>query len=326
MVALWWPNELGAQALHKVSAVWTPDAAPALAAATSRSVGFRVFAIVTGDDTQPAALAGVDGSGNLTMRWKINGADMYMRGADIIPMEVLDGRSSDVALQVMVASAAAAHFNMLRVDGIDTYLPDAFYAACDAAGLLVYQDMEYSQGNPSPTPNDLERAELIHTVRRLAHHACLGAYDGCNECGGHGVYADFVMTTVAAEDASRPPWPSSPSNGWLSGVDRLTSLPNGSPLGLQPTLAASEGEGGGGGGRSSKELAQALRAAAALLAAASSGGNCTMLANLDICPVRGLKGSLALGSSLSLSLSLCLSLSLTHTHTHCFSRPTHAHA
>jgi hypothetical protein len=46
------------------------------------------------------------------------------------------------------------------------------------------------------------------------------------------------MTTIAGEDPARPPWPSCPSHGWASGVDRLTSLPNGSPLGLQPLLAA----------------------------------------------------------------------------------------
>lgn len=38
---------------------------------------------------------------------------------------------------------------------------------------------------------------------------------------------------------SRVLWPSSPSIGWASGVDRLTGLPNGSPAGLVPkkTLA-----------------------------------------------------------------------------------------
>jgi hypothetical protein len=105
-------------------------------------------------------------------------------------------------------------------------------------------------------------------------------YDGCNECGGHGIYASFVMTTVAATDPSRPPWPTSPSPGWASGVDRLTSLPNGSPLGLQPK--ASNGDlgsrlrplrrrrGGGGGAES--------RAAAAAL-----GGACSSQADTDYC-------------------------------------------
>lgn len=42
------------------------------------------------------------------------------------------------------------------------------------------------------------------------------------------------MATVVAEDPSRPPWPACPSDGWASGVDRLSSLPNGSPAGLVP--------------------------------------------------------------------------------------------
>jgi len=40
--------------------------------------------------------------------------------------------------------------------------------------------MQYSQGNPAPTPNQLEFDELVHTVRRLAHHPSLAVYDGCS--------------------------------------------------------------------------------------------------------------------------------------------------
>jgi hypothetical protein len=38
------------------------------------------------------------------------------------------------------------------------------------------------------------------------------------------------MPTVAAADMSRPIWPSSPSEGWVTGVDRLTGRPNGQRL------------------------------------------------------------------------------------------------
>lgn len=38
------------------------------------------------------------------------------------------------------------------------------------------------------------------------------------------------MTTVAQEDRSRPIWPGSPSNGWIGGVHKLNSLPNGRNL------------------------------------------------------------------------------------------------
>ena len=57
-----------------------------------------------------------------------------------------------------------------------------------------------------------------------------GIWDACNECDGVGLYESLVMPTVAANDASRPIWPSSPSSGWRGGVDRLTSRPNGKPL------------------------------------------------------------------------------------------------
>eukprot|EP01052_Picozoa_sp_SAG31_P011930 SAG31_NODE_687_length_12813_cov_2.597216_12_plen_304_part_00 len=50
------------------------------------------------------------------------------------------------------------------------------------------------------------------------------------ECGGFGLYADFVMTTVAQEDRSRVVLPSCPSNGWISGVFRGSGLPNGQEL------------------------------------------------------------------------------------------------
>lgn len=78
-------------------------------------------------------------------------------------------------------------------------------------------------------------------IRRLSHHPSIIIWDGCNECHvvigtPTGIYATFVLTIVAQEDASRAIWPSCPAAGWTNGVNRLTSLPNGSPLGLLPRL------------------------------------------------------------------------------------------
>ena len=55
-------------------------------------------------------------------------------------------------------------------------------------------------------------------------------WDGCNECQvllntPTGIYASFVMTVVAEEDASRAIWPSCPARGWASGVEKLTARP-----------------------------------------------------------------------------------------------------
>jgi hypothetical protein len=80
-VALWWPaNTPGAQNLYNVSVVFTPDGAGAAPLADARRVGFRVFTLVTGNDTDPSTLAGKDGQTHFTMRFKVNGADIWSRG------------------------------------------------------------------------------------------------------------------------------------------------------------------------------------------------------------------------------------------------------
>ena len=63
--------------------------------------------------------------------------------------------------------------------------------------------MQYSQGNPAPTLNQLEFDELVHTVRRLAHHPSLAVYDGCNECGGHGREFDLSQPAHSPARAAR---------------------------------------------------------------------------------------------------------------------------
>jgi hypothetical protein len=80
--------------------------------------------------------------------------------------------------------------------------------------------------------------EIQHNVRRLSHHPSIIVWDGCNECGGQGIYNDFVVTTVAKEDKSRAVWPSCPACGYVSGVDMLYGLPNGKPLKPRPVRAS----------------------------------------------------------------------------------------
>ena len=127
--------------------------------------------------------------------------------------------------------------------------------------------MQWSQAQPPPVASASQDAEIRYQIRRLSNHASIAVYDGCNECGGHGIYATFVMTTVAEEDPSRPPWPASPSPGWTSGVDRLTGLPNGSPLGLQPRAAPPSSE----------------APPPPPLPASCDGSSCTSQADVDYC-------------------------------------------
>lgn len=272
--ALWWPAGLGSQSLYSVNVAFTPGAVNGTAGVpvtASRRIGFRVFTLVTDDDSDPAALAGLEGSGNLTMRFKVNGADVWSRGANMIPMEMLDGRSSASALEALVQSAVDGRMNTLRVWGGGIFLHDAFFDAADAKGLLLYHDMMYAQQGHVPAASPTQDAELRHQIRRLSAHPSVAVWDACNECDGQGLFASFVMTTVVEEDPSRPPWPSCPSSGWQAGVDRLWSLPSGAPLVPRSSVAVS-----------ALPRSESPMSAGSPDGGSGAGGNCTYLYNIDI--------------------------------------------
>lgn len=90
-IGLWWPNGMGSQPLYNISATYMPGAGSAAAAVVSggRRVGFREMSHVTIDDTAPGAIVaatGEEGTGNHTALWRVNGALVYARGANVVPM------------------------------------------------------------------------------------------------------------------------------------------------------------------------------------------------------------------------------------------------
>ena len=230
--SLWWPNTVGAggpgsRRLYYVNTSFASSSTGASVSA-QRRVAFRSLALVTADDSNPARLAGVPGSGNLTMRFKVNGADIMTRGANWIPLEEIDGRNTDAAHVAAVQSAAAAHMNLMRIWGGGTWPPDVFFDACDAAGVLLFIDVPYASQADShhfAAATDEQRAEIAYQLRRISPHPSVALIDSCNECGGSAPFSSFVAPAVAAEDPSRPVWPASPSVGWADGVDRLWGLP-----------------------------------------------------------------------------------------------------
>ena len=159
-VSLWWPGALGAHPTYSVTAALLADGSAGAPLAASRPVGFRALYLVTANDTNPAALAGVDGSGKDTMRFKVNGADVYARGGNIIPMEELESRMQASAYDRMVQSAADANFNFFRVWGGGIYPPEAFYDAADRNGILIYMDVMFgSDGRIAPMGSATESAK-----------------------------------------------------------------------------------------------------------------------------------------------------------------------
>jgi hypothetical protein len=102
-IKLWWPAGLGAQPLYNLTTTFTPSSSDAdgsvgsyavvgAAVSTTRRVGFRYFVLVTGNDLDADWMkknADGDGSASNGMFWRINGATVLSRGANMIPMEEL---------------------------------------------------------------------------------------------------------------------------------------------------------------------------------------------------------------------------------------------
>eukprot|EP00439_Symbiodinium_sp_Y106_P013213 s7315_g1.t3 len=236
-IKLWWPIGMGEQHLYQLGVQFKGDVLTGLTR-TTRRIGFRYFALVTGNDTDPAYVARAsteEGTESQGMYFRINGAAFWSKGANVIPMEELEGRMLGKAHRVMVRSAAEGGMNTLRVWGGGIFLPDEFYDACDELGLVVFHDMMYAQRGHAPERTYVQDTELRHQVRRLSSHPSIVIWDGCNECtvtmgSPTEIYATFVMSVVAEEDSSRSIWPSCPAFGWSTGVHKLDSAPNGNPL------------------------------------------------------------------------------------------------
>jgi hypothetical protein len=236
-VELWWPNaaadaSLGSHAqdlpalrpipsqpLYPLTLTITlppshfsPLQSPAIS--DSRNIGFRAFALVTDDDSDPQRLRNMSGSGNVTMRFKVNGVPVWARGSNAIPLDEFSGRSDAAALMQQMRSAAAAGMNMLLLWGGGIWQHTAFYEEADRLGLMIYHDLMYSaQGHMAhmlqPTAN--QALEIAHQVARLSCHPSIVIWASGNEIGGGALYASFGLENVRAVDCSRALWPASPS-------------------------------------------------------------------------------------------------------------------
>jgi len=149
-----------------------------LAPSTERHIGFKFVAYVTGNDTDPgwvAANTGGDGNPNPQgLMVRANGAPLYVAGANMIPMDMMEGRYSAEAVVRLVTSAQEANMNILRVWGGGIYQSPAFYDTCDALGIMVLHDIMYAQNGHSPKADSpSHKAEIQHQIRRLGHHASL---------------------------------------------------------------------------------------------------------------------------------------------------------
>lgn len=213
---LWWPNGHGEQPLYSLT-VTVGDHS------VSKRIGLRTLEVVNKEDAS-----------GLSMSFRVNGADVFCKGANWIPCDALPQRQTREVLSDLLSAAAAAHMNMLRVWGGGQYEQDAFYDLCDELGLLVWQDMMFSCSLYPAAPEFLARVgkEVRYQARRLRDHPCLALWCGNNENVGmftqipearenrDRYIVDYdrlnegvVGRTLDECDPTHAFWPSSPSGG-----------------------------------------------------------------------------------------------------------------
>ncbi|PSC75824.1 molecular chaperone [Micractinium conductrix] len=139
-----------------------------------RRIGLRRVELVTEELSRPAGE---------TFFFRVNGQPVYARGANIVPAHLLEPAGTAAQLSRLVGDAKAAGMNMLRVWGGGRYFQDAFYDACDEAGVLVWQEAMFACGVYPSGSAFLREAwlEVQHQAARLSSHPSIVIWGGNNE-------------------------------------------------------------------------------------------------------------------------------------------------
>ncbi len=216
---LWWPNGQGEQPLYEL-AVEAVDASGRSFGQWRRRIGLRTIVLDRHKDEWGESF-----------QFLVNGRPIFAKGANWIPAHSFVAGLTRADYERDLASAAAAHMNMIRVWGGGIYESEDFYEVCDERGLLVWQDFMFAC---TLYPADeaflaSARAEVEFQARRLRHRASLALWCGNNEvfgCNAHELvpanrkYADYealfhraIPEALARTDAVTPYWPSSPWRG-----------------------------------------------------------------------------------------------------------------
>lgn len=167
------------------------------------------------------------------MTFRVNGIDIFAKGANWIPADAFPARQTPELLWRRLYDALDANMNMIRIWGGGRYEDDAFYEFCDQHGILVWQDMMFACALYPATEEFCRNveAEIRYQVRRLQYHPSVVIWCGDNEVQGAlnwypaavekpELYREnyqrlnrVIGKAVIAEDPSRVFWPSSPCAG-----------------------------------------------------------------------------------------------------------------
>lgn len=225
---LWWPNGLGTPYLYTFS--YEVRFAGRMIEEGKKRFGIRNISLVQQPD-----------SAGRSFYFKVNGQDVFIKGANYIPQDNFLTRVSDSSYRKIIRDAKSAHINMLRVWGGGIYEKDIFYDLCDENGIMVWQDFMFACAM-YPVDKDFIRnalSEVAENIYRLRNHPCLALWCGNNEIDegwknwgwqkqyhyspmdSTEIYDNYrflfnfkIPELIKKYDSTRPYIPSSPQTGW----------------------------------------------------------------------------------------------------------------
>ncbi len=213
---LWQPRNHGEPYRYTLRLTVVDEGTGDVVSVTDKKVGMRRVEI----DQSPTP------DGGRLFRLKINGQQVFAKGGNMIPLDILFSRLTRDAYETVISRAVEANFNALRVWGGGVYETDDFYDLCDQNGIVVWQDFIGACANYPATDREfLEsyRAEITYNIRRMSTFASAVMYCGNNEIDWQmqaphlvatytcaGLYYSLVPKIMHAEGDNHYYQPSSP--------------------------------------------------------------------------------------------------------------------
>lgn len=167
---LWWPHTMGTPHLYTFE-IKIKKGESQLASQQIK-IGLRTIKLIQEKDDQ-----------GKSFYITVNGIPTFMKGANYIPMDILQGRISDQHYKDLLNDVVKSNMNMLRVWGGGQYEKEIFYSLCDELGILVWQDFMFAcamyPGDKSFLNNVKKEAEF--NIKRLRNHPSIALWCGNNE-------------------------------------------------------------------------------------------------------------------------------------------------
>jgi len=176
---LWWPRGHGAPDRYLLRV----ELEAAADSVIERHVGFRRSRLVMapGQWDEPASFPK---SRSLPpMNLEINGRRIFAKGANIVGPDIFPGTITAERWSRLVERAASANMNVIRVWGGSAAPGEAFFEACDAAGMMVVQEFPLACNAYPDKKVYLEELDAAARalLDRLAFRPCRILWSGGNE-------------------------------------------------------------------------------------------------------------------------------------------------